>query len=161
MSAIASFHRFREEDLPGLREAAVPARRFLRAPQDGFWDYVRARGAPVLEFDGSGYVFATLLSFLEEKRGILLMKSSHDDLANFLSEKRASTFHLFTSDHRDRYLPSLEPGAFDEADLRTYYNDFNETDEPASGEAMLDGISALRMALGAVLEKSVVLLHIG
>ncbi len=160
MSAIAFFHRFSETDLPRLRRAAVPARRFLREPRDEFSDVVRDRGETVLSFDGSGFIFVTLLPVLEEKYGIDLMKSSHDELARFLSEKRASTFFVLTPAHRDQYLRSLDAEAFDEAALREYWNEFNAAHEPMAGKAMLPGIEALHTALAAVREGSVVLLHI-
>ena len=89
------------------------------------------------------------------------MSSSHEDLANVLSEKRGSTFFVFTLDHRERYLASLDANVFDEGELRSYYNEFNETDEPTAGKAMLDGIKALRTAIAAVRQESIVLLHIG
>jgi hypothetical protein len=161
MSAIASFLRVRESDLQGLREAAIPVKRLFRAPRDGFWEYLRARAEPVLEFGGSGHIFGTLFSFLDEKRGIDFMKSRHADLATFLSTTRGSTCFFLTVDHRDRHRDALEPKSFDGADLRAYYNDFNETDEPAAEEAMFDGIKALRAALDAVHKDSVVFLNIG
>ena len=63
--------------------------------------------------------------------------------------------------HRQQYLGLLDPARFDESELRSYYNDFTETDEPAAGRAMLDGIKALGTGLAAALDGTVVLLQIG
>ena len=161
MSSIASFYRFHEADLPGLREAAEPSRRRRGSARDPFWEYVETRGEPVVEFDGSGHIFGTLTAFLSEKHDVSWMDSSHADLSRFLCEARQAMAILLTADQRRRYLSSLESGAFDEASLRAYYSEFNEYDEPDAGSWMLSGIEAIRAALEVVVDDTVVLMYVG
>jgi hypothetical protein len=154
MSSLASFHRLPESELPGLRAAAA-------SPPHGFWEFLRARGEVVLDFDGSGYVFATLLSYLEEVHGMDLMASRHDELATHLGGRLGSTSIFFTTEHRQRHLAALDPARFAAGDLAAYCQEFTGADEPGAGEAMLAGIAALNTALAAVDRGAVVLLHIG
>jgi hypothetical protein len=152
MSSIASFLLVQERDLPGLRQAATPER---------FWKYVEKHGKPTVDFGGSGHIFGTLFCYLEERRGVDLMKAPRDDLASFLPEAMTSTVFLFTGDHRERCWTSLDPASFDQGELRSYYEEFTETDEPEAGAAMLDGIKALHDALGAITANTVVVFHVG
>ena len=159
MSSIASFYLIRDADLPGLRKAAALSKGIVGTSRDGFWNYMEARGVPVVEFDGSGYIFGTLLSYLEDEHGISNTDSS-GEFSQFIYEMRDESAFLLTPEYRRRYLSSFESGAFDETKLRAYFRKFNEVDEPDSGEWMRRGIEAIRAALGAVVDDSVVLVYI-
>ncbi|MFO1459475.1 MAG: hypothetical protein U1G08_08690 [Verrucomicrobiota bacterium] len=160
MSAIASFIKLSKSALDGLREAAIPKKRFFGAPRDSFHDYLRKHGAKVAEYPWSGYVLATLLPYLQEQHQIDLMRSEQDALSKYLSENRSVTVFIFTSHHRTAYADKL--GAeFSEQALRDYYNEFNGSSEPDVGKPMLDGIRAIRQSLNALDESSVIIIIIG
>ena len=161
MSTIASFLRLSEDDLSGLRDAAALEQLAPGSSGDRFSDYLRVRGEPVLVFAGAGHVFGTVLPYLEDRHGIDLLKSRHDELVNFLSASREAFFLVLTRDQQVLYLDKLRATVFDASDLSAYYNEFNETDEPGAGKAMAAGIDALKTALGAVHADSVVLMHVG
>jgi hypothetical protein len=149
MSAVASFVLLRKSDLDAARNAAAALQALI------------SKGRAVADYDGSGYIIATLLPYLEEQ-GVDLMKSSYDDLAEALTASSGASQFFLTSAHKAACLERLNPSAYDVASLRDYYNAFNERDEPeAIGRAMLDGIEAIRRALDAVGDDTVVLLSIG
>lgn len=159
MSAIASFIKLPKTALDGLRESAVPKKGFFGAPQDAFFDFLEQHGDEIAEYSWSGYVLATLLAYLDEKHQITL-ESDGDELGNFLTEARGATYSIFTNGHKQAFLTKLG-GQFSEEILRDYYNEFNETDEPEIGKAMLDGIQALRQSLSSIDENSVIVFGIG
>ncbi len=117
-------------------------------------------GRPVEKYEWSGFVLATLLTYLEESRGIALMKSELDSLAEELSRKRGATCVFLTHEHQ-KWIPQLEPATYSEQDLCKYYNEFNETNEPDAGHPMLDGIRFLQQAITALGVGDVGLLSIG
>ena len=149
MSAIASFIRLPQEALPILRQAASPS------------NLLSARGQVVAHYRWSGYVLATLLSFLDEHRKIDLMKGSEEELASLIAPKLGGTCFIFTGAQKDKYLPSLAPETFSKEELRDYYNEFNGTNEVVIGDAMLDGVRAFQQSLAAMEPNSVIIFSIG
>ncbi len=87
------------------------------------------------------------------------MRSSYSELGNYLSKSRGVTILVLSNDLRVEYSDSLRR-PFSEEELCAYYNQFNATTETGAGRAMLDGIAALRDALGAIEADSVVLVTI-
>jgi hypothetical protein len=161
MSGIASFVELPESDLVGLRDAATPRKRFLGKPKDTYHDYLAEHGRAVTHYSWSGFILATLLPYLQEKHGIDLMHSNHDELATFLTEARGATHFILTNAHRTAFEARLDPKLFSEADLRDYFNEFNGVNEPQMGKAMLDGVAAFHLCLGHLHDHSVVVTIIG
>jgi hypothetical protein len=159
MSAIASVTVLPKTALPLLREAATPKKSLFGSAKDGFPKVLAQNGRPLGDYPWSGYVLATLLPFLEETRGIALMKSEYDDLASLLAEKRGATYFFITQDHK-KWLADLDPVKFGDDELRDYYNEFNEAQESGAGQPMLDGVRFLREAVAAVDASTVALLSI-
>ena len=100
------------------------------------------------EYSWSGDVLAALLPYLAER---------HIDLMH--ADPRGAVFVL-TPDHRDRYLARLDPGAFDGATLRVYYEELNESTADGVDYAMLDGIAFLRDTLELIAPATVAVLVI-
>jgi hypothetical protein len=152
MSAIASFIQLPKTALEGLRQATT---------QGSYQGYLQQHGRAAADYEWSGYILATLLPYLEEQHQIDLMRSEHDDLAAFLTERQQATHFIFTHAHRQSFHSRLDPQAFSAESLRDYYNEFNESDEPDVGQPMLDGVRAVRQCLGALDEGSVIVFSIG
>ena len=157
-SAIGQSFVISESALPIVQAAASPRKRILRGTSDEFWDVLGRETITHIEYGWSGYVLATLLPYLEEQ-GIDLTHSDHDEVASTLSQTRAGSVFVFTSDHRQRYLARLDPIEFDGAVLRRYYEEFNETAAEGVEYAMLDGIAFFRDTL-APLESAIVAVFI-
>ena len=151
MSAIATFHLMAKASVDGLKTVAVGQ---LAA-------FLDSNAREVVQYDWSGWVFGTLLTYLDEERNIDLTKSSFDDLCALLTSNLGATCFVLTHEHLLSFESKLDPHDYREAELRDYYNDFNETDEPDAGRPMLDGIRSLRDALRQIDDKSIVLLRIG
>jgi hypothetical protein len=160
MSAIASFTKLPKTALDGLRDAAVPKKRFFGAARDTYPDYLRKHGQSTADYQWSGYVLATLLPYLEEQHQIALMHSDYDELGNFLTQSRRATHFVFTNAHKRAYLAKLDAD-FSEQALGDFYNEFNDAQEPEAGKPMLDGIRALRQSLSELDEDSVIVFSIG
>jgi hypothetical protein len=158
MSAIASFIQLPTSALAGLRTVAVPKKTFFGSTRDKYGEYLQQNGRPVAEYPWSGYVLATLLTYLDA-RGIGLMNSEHGELSTFLTNARGATHFVFTHDQKLAYLDKLS-GPFSQDELRDYYNEFNDAAEADSGKPMLDGITAFRDTLAAIEKDSVVLFSI-
>jgi hypothetical protein len=80
-------------------------------------------------------------------------------VASAISQTRGGSVFVLTSDHGERYLARLDPSAFDGAELRRYYEKFNETAAEGVDYAMLDGIAFFRDTL-APLEATTVAVFI-
>lgn len=160
MSAIASFIKIKKNTLEGLRDAAVPKKRFLTSPRDTYGDYLSKSGQEVTTYKWSGYILSTLLLYLQEQFQINLMKSEFDELSTFLSKSRGTSCFILTYNHKLTYLEKLSQ-EFLVDKLRDYYNEFNETEESEIGLSMIDGIRAFRESLEKLDEESVILFSIG
>jgi hypothetical protein len=152
MSAIASFIKTQKTSLGGLRQAAT---------QGDLENFLRQHGKSSADYKWSGFVFGTLLPYLQEEHQIGLMTSEYDELAAFMSKSLQATYFIFTEAHRQAYIGSLGPESFSEQKLRDFFNEFNATDELDVGQMMLDGIRALRDCLSALDEGSVIVLGAG
>ena len=152
MSAIASFIKLPKSALDGLRKAAVPKKRFLGAPKDTYYEYLRKQGREVAEYRWSGFVLVTLLPYLQQKHKIDLMKSEYAELATFLTNARRATHFISRQ---------LDPGLFSEDEMRQYFNEFNATNEQEIGRAMLDGVAVFRESLGSLDHHTVVIFIVG
>jgi hypothetical protein len=146
MSAIAQFIRI-----------PIATLEQLRTDFDGTLQH---HGVPAANYEWSGSVLATLLSFLDDQ-GIRLMDLPYDALTPHLSQARGATIFIFTSVHKDAYLSRLSPERFSSEALRDYYNEFNDAHEAEIGEAMLDGIGSIHDALASLDKDSVIVLSIG
>jgi hypothetical protein len=147
-----------ESALPIVQAAASPRKRIVRGTSNEFWDVLGRETITRFEYAWSGYVLATLLSYLDEQ-GIDLMHSDHDGVASAISQTRENSVFVLTSDHRERCVARLDPSAFDGAVLRRYYEEFNETAAEGVDYAMLDGIAFFRDTL-APLETAIVAVFI-
>src|SRR3569833_2232042 len=147
MSAIASFFRLPLSAVDGLRSGASGA---------GYYRFLIENGAEVVNFKASGYVFATLLPYLQE-REIDLMTSEWDELSGYLTQARGATHFVFTAEHRSRCLDALDAQSYNEVELRDYYNDFNGCNDQQAGIAMLDGIKALQKGLASLSDGQIIL----
>jgi hypothetical protein len=145
-SAVGQSFVIAESALPSVQDAAARRKSILRGATDHFWDVRDRETVTRIEYSWSGYVLATLLPYLDEQ-GIDLVHSAHDEVASTLSQTRAGSVFVLTSDHRERYLARLDPIEFDGAVLRRYYEEFNDTTAEGVDYAMLDGIAFFRDTL--------------
>ena len=160
MSAIALFFKMPLSAIDGLRKAAIPQKRLFRGTIDLYNDYLRQHGQEVAQYRWSGYVLATLLPYLAEKRRIDLMNSEQGELAEFLCRTRGATHFIFTSAQRKSLLDRLATDLFSQDEMRGYFNEFNGTNEDEIGSAMLDGVVAFRECLGQLDDESVIVFMI-
>jgi hypothetical protein len=161
MSAVASFILLPTSALGELRDAAVPKKRFFGGFKDGLPEFLAKRGKEVAQYAWSGYVLATLLPYLAQKKQIVLMKPDYEDLGAFMSKTRNSSVFVFSSVQKDAALEKLSNGTFSAEEMRDYFNNFNASNEKEIGQAMLDGIEAIKCSLEQIDASSVVLLMIG
>ncbi|MBI5095450.1 MAG: hypothetical protein HZB26_23830 [Candidatus Hydrogenedentes bacterium] len=148
-------------ELDGLRDAAIPKKSWFGKRKDTYYEFLTHHGREVAEYEWPGYVLATLLAYLQEERQIDLMRSEFGDLSAFLTKQRGATHFIFTESHKRAYLAQLAAELFSEAQLRDYYNEFNETDEAEAGKPMLDGIGAIAQSLQSLEDGAVVVFIIG
>ena len=159
-SAIGQSFVISEPALSIVRAAARQRKRILRGTANEFREVLGRETITRIEYGWSGDVLATLLPYLDEQ-GIDLMHSDHDEVASTLSQARAGSVLVLTSDHRERYLSRLDPSEFDGAVLRRYYEEYNETAAEGIDYAMLDGIAFFRDTLAPLESALVALLIIG
>jgi hypothetical protein len=160
MSAIATFILLPKSAIDDLRDASVTKMLFGK-PRDGYWDFLSERGQKLEEYDGSGYILATLIPYLYQEKDIDLGKSELDDLATFICNVRGTSALILTIQDREKYLPQLKPDLYSETELRVYFEEFNETKNEESGKAMLDGIALFHANLSKLTSDSFILLTIG
>jgi hypothetical protein len=165
MSAIADFRLIETSKLNELRDNAevkIEKTLFSKKTIDTYWDYLNANTSKLKDFGYSGYVFADLLIFLAENKGIDLLKSKYDDIANSIVEKRQNSTIILTYDHRKAYLDKLTAEKFSTEELIAFNKDFSENDDPELAQAEIEGIKALRDCLDQLTgDNQVVLLSVG
>lgn len=165
MSAIADFRIIGTSKLNDLRDNAelkFEKKFFGKKVIDRYWDYLESNTKKLKDFDFSGYVFADLFIFLQEKKGIDLLTGKHEDIANAVSEKRQNSTIILTYDHRQSYLDKLNPDNFTLEELIAFNKEFSEDDDPELAKAEIAGVKALKENLELLNgEDDVVLLTVG
>lgn len=159
VSQLAEFFLVDLDRLPALVEAAKPKRKLLGKAKSTLPEALRATARELDGFEWSGYYFAVLLAYLDEK-GVPLMDSELDEAASALSDPQGASTFIFTSAHKS-YLPQLAPEAHNIDELRRYFEEFNECEVPDAGRAMHDALAALRRHIGGLDDSTVLLLTVG
>lgn len=159
MSAIADFRLIEISKLKELEKVAKPVKGLFGRVKDAYFAYFDKNSLRLREYEWSGFVFGTLLVFLEGKE-ILLMKSCFDDLSESITKSRDSACFIFTEEHRINYGKKLDPANFIETELKKYYNDFNEINDENAGKAMLDGIEVLYENINRITADKVIVFSI-
>jgi len=164
MSAIALFIQLPVSAIEGLRAAAVPKRKWYGAPKDTYWQYLREQGRETAKFEWSGYVYNSLLPYLEEKHQIVIEKSEseYDELAECLAKCRQVSHAILTPAMKQNYLDRLKPELFPAQEMLDYHNEFTGRPEgPEYVKAMQDGIAALHESLSRLEDGYITLFIIG
>jgi hypothetical protein len=160
VSATANFIKLPKSAIEGLKAIATAKISGTSGNADGYYRYLRQHGREVSDYRWSGLVLATLLGYLQQKKGIDLMKSEYDQIATDLTKARDATHFIFTESHKLRFLNEVNPQLFSEVEMHDFFNEFNETSDQQIGIAMLDGVIALQVALGALDDESVMVFSI-
>lgn len=165
MSAIADFRIIETSKLNQLRDNAeikIEKKIFSKKTIDNYSNFLDTHTTKLKDFAWSGYVFNNLFIFLNEKKGVNLLDSQYDDIANDILEKRQTATFVLTMEHRQQYLDKLSPDIYSEKELIDFNKDFSEEDDPELAKAQLEGIQALRDSLILLTDDSkVILLTIG
>lgn len=159
MAAVAEFYKLDKSRIPELRESARRRRRLFRSAEDRYFSFLEESAERLKSYDWSGYVYATLLPYLDE-RNITLMSSEFDDLGAELTELRESTHFILTAEHKNNHLAELDSALFNKEELAKYFEEFNGETWPDAGDAMLNAISVLRDNLEQVDDGSIVIFAI-
>lgn len=165
MSAIADFRLIDTSNLKELQDNAeikIEKKLFSKKTIDTYWDYLNSKSKRLNDFGYSGYIFADLLIFLAENKGIDLLKSKYDDIANSIAERRQNSTIILTYDRRQKYLDKLTPDKFSTDELIAFNKDFSGNDDPELAKADIEGIGALRDCLNQLTgSDQVILLSVG
>lgn len=165
MSAIADFRLIETSKLNDLRdnsEIKVQKKLFSKRTIDNYWDYLNANSKKLPDLSYSGYIFGNLLVFLEERKGVDLLKSEHDEIANAISHNRQTSIFILTFHHKQNYLVQLSADKYTVDELIAFNKDFSEDDDPELANAEIEGIKALRNSLELLTDDQyVVLLNVG
>jgi hypothetical protein len=146
--------------LEAVRAAAPPKKSLLGVRKDSFPMALARHGRALEVFEHSGQLLGTVLAYLDEKRGIDLRHSRHDEVASAITRARGSPFFLLGEEHLPLAGKLTDVGAGVE-ELTAFFNAFNRTSEgPEVGEAMREGIEFLRRTLEEVGPETVVLVAI-
>jgi len=102
----------------------------FREGADPFWEWFRSNTVEIAEYDGSGFLYVTLLVYLEQRRGVDLLNLGMKEVSNYLSEKRPHLMILITPEEATRLAMKLEPSKFSVEDVMRFYEEFDEQESP-------------------------------
>ncbi len=163
MSAIASFYLLdtsKLEDLKQNAEIIIKKSIFSKKVTDNYWDYLACNATELKRFDGSGYVYANLLFFLQEEKNIDLLTNQFDDIAKELVSKRGYSHFLFTHKQKKSFLAQLEPSLFSLTEIQEFNQDFSGEGDEETSALTLNAIRLLSENLRKVENESQVLMLI-
>lgn len=163
MSAIASFYILDTSKLDYLKQHAeiiVKKSLFSKKVTDNFWDYLASNSTELKSLDGSGYVYANLLVYLEEEKNIDLLTNQYEDTAKELVEKRGSSHFFFTYQQKISFLPQLQSSLFSLTEMQKFNQEFSGEGDEETAELTLEAIKLLHDNLDKVQNENQVLLLI-
>ena len=146
MSSIASFYLLKTSKLQELSQHAeiiVKKGLFSKKVTDTYNDYLANNATELASNQSGGYLYATLLVFLQEEKNIDLLTNEHDAIAGELVVKRGVTHFIFTRQQRDAHLRQLEPSLYSLSELQQFNQDFSEDGDEETAALSLDAIKVL------------------
>jgi hypothetical protein len=165
MSAIADFRLIEISKLDELLEKSevkIEKKLFSKKIDDNYWSYLSSLSPELIDFKWSGYIFANLLIFLNEKKGINLLQSEFDLTANSISERRQNSTMIFTSRHQKEYFDKLDLNNFTREELKQFNEEFSEEADDELVDAEISGIESLKKVLGFLDDdRHIILLNVG
>jgi len=164
MSAIADFRIIETSLLDELQDHAeikVEKKLFGKKTTDKYWDFLNAHSRRLMDFKWSGHVFSDTLTFLDEKKGINLVKGKYDAIATDLVNKRQASVFILTYEQKQKYLDKLKAENYSIDELTAFNKKFSEQDDPELAKAEIEAIKFLRDNLELLTDdKHVVLLNV-
>ncbi|WP_152270727.1 hypothetical protein [Agriterribacter humi] len=163
MSATASFYLLdtsKLDDLKNNAEIIVKKSLFNKKVIDNYWDYLANNATELKSLNGSGYVYANLLVYLQEEKNIDLLTNQYDDISKELVDKRGSSHFLFTNNQRNSFLTQLDPDLFTLTEIQKFNQEFSEEGDEETARLTLDAIKLLHDNLKSVQNDSQILLLI-
>jgi hypothetical protein len=158
VSAIATTTAVPLSALPALRRAARPRSTLLGWTKDLFPEALARHGRAMEVLDPSGEPLDALLAWLEQRRGIDLSRSAHDETAREISTARGSRFLILSEEHLP-HLAKLDESLSAPGELATFFTELHGRDVgEREGERMREALGFLRRAVEAVGPGTVVLL---
>jgi hypothetical protein len=165
MSALADFRLIDTSKLNDLLEHAeikIEKSFLSKKVVDNYWNYLNTNAKKLSDFKGSGYIFANLLIFLKEKKGINLLDSPYNEIVNSIAARRKNTTLIFTFDQKTACLEKLNADQFTIEELIEFNTEFSEEDDPELAKAEIEGVKALQENLGLLTDdRQVLLLTVG
>lgn len=165
MSALTSFYLLDTSKLDDLKQKAeiiVKKNLFSKKVTDNYWEYLANNATELKSLDGSGYVYANLLVFLQEEKNIDLLTNQYDETAKELADKRGSSHFLFSHQQKNSFLPQLDPSLFSLTEIQKFNQEFSEEGDEETAALTLEAIKLLHDNLSKVeSEKQILLLIVG
>jgi hypothetical protein len=150
MSMIATIREISEQEIQSL----ISALGSEKAPM-----HSGLPGVEIAQSQQAGFVVAMAMEFLGEQGFDL---DDLQDLATAGSEQTDSTWFLIPGSKRAAAVERLEGLKFTKKELRDFYNEFNEADEPDEiGDQMADAIEFVSERIRKADSRSTLLIHIG
>jgi hypothetical protein len=146
MSAIASFYILdttKLDDLSKNAEIIVKKGFFSKKVTDNYWEYLANNATELKSLDGSGYVYANLLVYLQEEKNIDLLTNQYENIAKELVDKRGNSHFLFTNNQKTSFLFQLKPDLFSLTEIQKFNQDFSEEGDEETAKLTLDAIRLL------------------
>ena len=163
MSAIASFYLIDTSKLDDLKhhaEIIVKKGLFSKKVTDNYWAYLANNATELKSLDGSGYVYANLLVFLQEEKNIDLLTNKYDETSKELVDKRGSSHFLFSYQQKNAFLTQLDPSLFSLTEIQKFNQDFSEEGDEETAALTLEAIRLLHDNLSKVKSDNEVLVLI-
>ncbi|QEC67565.1 hypothetical protein FRZ67_09775 [Panacibacter ginsenosidivorans] len=163
MSAIASFYLLDTSKLDELKKSAeiiVKKSLFSKKVTDNYRDYLSNNAKELKGFDGSGYVYANLLVYLQEEKNIDLTQNEYDDIAKELIDKRGTSHFLLTNNQKNAFINQLDTAHYSLAEIQQFNQNFSEEGDEETAKLTLEAIEVLRDNLSKVQNDNQILLLI-
>ena len=172
MSLTATFHTLPKDRSDALLRAATPEikvvgkkgllfKKKVEERVDHLWDFLKEHAAEQDEYPYSGDGFCDLDLVLEDK-GCTLFDAGSCDLADKMSEARATSIAVFDHAAAAAALRKLDSVRLTQDDLHSFYQEEGrpEDEEPGS-KAVLAALATARKWLASVGEEQLGLLIVG
>ena len=158
MSALAEFYVVESGGLARLSEAARK-RGVLRKRGGDVAGTFGKVARPVGGSDGSGYDYAVLVAYLDEEAVPLAPPEFDDVQAAIADATEASPILVMPS--AAEALNALDDAEHSESQFRSYYEAFNEVEDPEAGIRLIRALSELRRRAADLADEEALVIILG
>ena len=131
MSAVARFIIFDKANINQIADSSkiiTKRKLFKKEVTDNYYPTLEASSELVDEYEGNGYIYGTLLVYLDQVKSIDISSGELDKYSNIISQNRTNSSILFTQEQKEIFNQKVANIDFEGEEFQNFCIEFTGND---------------------------------